>query len=327
MVSIFICWLALYSCASGEKQYITMDGFAEGTTYHMIYHDEKVRDLKPQVEKLLAGFELSLSAYNPQSIISKVNRNEKVLLDDYFITVFNTAREMYNVSDGAFNIAASPLFNAWGFGFKNNKMPTAQEVDSLQEFIDMKKVRIDNRRIVKDDPRITLNANAIAKGYSSDVVAAFFERMGIADYMVEIGGEIRCKGKNRKGERWAVAIDKPVDGNYTSGENIQGILRITDCALATSGNYRRFYVVDGKKYAHTIDPRTGYPVTHNLLSATIIANDCMHADAYATVLLVLGLEESKKFLEKHPELKALLIYDDHGEMKTWYTSNLLSNMK
>ena len=327
MTLILMMLLSLFSCVDREKQYITIDGFAEGTTYHMIYRDEKMRDLQPQVEALLMEFENSLSAYNPQSIISKVNRNEDVEVDAYFVNMFNVAKKMYDLSDGAFNIAASPLFNVWGFGFKTGEKPVPQVIDSLKQFISMNNVWLEGNKVVKNDLRVTLNANAIAKGYSSDVVAAFFESLGISDYMVEIGGEIYCKGKNKRGEPWGVAIDNPTDGNMTAGADVHTVLRITDCALATSGNYRRFYIEDGKKYSHTINPVTGYPVEHNLLSVTVISDDCMHADAYATVFMVLGLEESKQFLSRHPELKAYLIYDDHGTIKAWYTPNLADNLR
>jgi len=326
-ILIIMGLLSLFSCLNTQSHYITIDGFTQGTTYHMIYRDEKMRNLKPEVDSLLAVFDNSLSVYNPQSIISKVNRNEDVEVDDYFIKVFEAAKEMYDIGGGAFNIAASPLFNVWGFGSKTKEMPTPAMIDSLKEFIDMDMVRLEERRVVKDDPRITLNANAIAKGYSSDVVAAFFDSKEITDYMVEIGGEIRCKGKNSRGGHWNVGIDKPIDGNYVAGSDLSTILKITDCALATSGNYRKFYIQDGKKYHHTIDPKTGYPVAHNLLSATVIADECIYADAYATIFMVIGVEATKEFLVNHTELKVYLIYDDHGAMKTWYTQNLISNMK
>jgi thiamine biosynthesis lipoprotein len=183
----------------------------------------------------------------------------------------------------------------------------------------MDKLRIENRRVVKADPRMNVSMNAIAKGYAVDVVALWLDTKGITDYLVEIGGEIRCTGKNRKGELWMVSIDRPDDGNMVPGENIQAKVQFTDRAMATSGNYRNYYIEDGRKYAHTINPNTGYPVTHSLLSATVFAADCMSADAYATVLMVLGVEEAKTFLDRRPELDACLIYEENGLMKNWCT--------
>ena len=309
----------LLSCNFSAQHYKTVDGFALGTSYHIIYCDEQHRDFQPMIDSLLTAFEKSLSIYDTTSIIAKVNRNETVVVDDFFVTVFNRSREVYNASDGAFDISASPLFNAWGFGFKHKEKVTPHTIDSIQKFIGMDKVWLEGRRVVKADPRVSLSMNAVAKGYSSDVVAAWLEAKGITNYLVEIGGEICCAGKNKQGELWTVAIDKPEDGNMVSGENIQAIVQFTNRSMATSGNYRKYYIEGGQKYAHTINPKTGYPVTHTLLSATVFAADCMTADAYATVLMVLGVDEAKKFLNKHPELDAYLIYEENGTMQAWCT--------
>jgi len=264
----------------------------------------------------------SLSVYNPQSIISKVNRNEPVTVDSLFTAVFLRSREITAATGGAFDISASPLFNAWGFGFKNKENITQAKIDSLRQFCGMQHVRLEMGRIIKNDPRVTLNANAIAKGFGVDVVACFLEQFGITNYLVEIGGEVRCKGINRKGAPWTVGIDKPVDGNIFPGEDLQTKLHLTDRALATSGNYRKYYEEDGRKYAHTINPATGYPVEHNLLSATVLAADCMTADAFATAFMVLGLEGSKELLSRHPELDAYLIYEENGQLLGYATKGI-----
>jgi thiamine biosynthesis lipoprotein len=251
-----------------------------------------------------------------------MNRNETVDADEYFMRAFRRAREVYDDSGGAFDVAASPLFNAWGFGFKHREKITPRLLDSLKTFVGMDKVHMKGRRLVKSDARITLNMNALAQGYSVDVVSEWLEAQGVADYLVEIGGEIRCKGKNKKGDMWAVGIDRPEDGNRIAGEQLQAVVHFTGRAMVTSGNYRKFYVEDGKKYAHTIDPATGRPVTHNLLSATVFADDAITADAYATVFMVVGLARVKEILSQHPEWGAYLVYEEDDVMKTYVTADV-----
>ncbi len=315
----------LVSCNTVEKQYKVIDGFALGTTYRIIYRDAEGRDL-PAVDSLLTVFSRSLSIYDTTSIISRVNRNEAVEVDDYFMQVFNRSKEMYAISEGVFDISAAPLFDAWGFGFKHKEKVTPGMIDSLKTFVGMDKLTLDNRQIIKSDPRISVSTNAIA-GYSVDVTAKWLETQGITDYLVEIGGEIRCAGKNKKEDLWRVGIDRPEDGNMVAGELLEAVVQFTGRAMATSGNYRKFYVEDGKKYAHTIDPRTGYPVNHNLLSATVYAADCMTADAYATVFMVVGLEQAKALLANHPELGAYLIYEEAGQMKNYATPNVQAMLR
>jgi thiamine biosynthesis lipoprotein len=295
-----------------------------GTTYQITYgHDNLSPDsLLAGVEATLAHIDRSFSVYNKQSIISKVNRNEPVFVDSLFQIVFTRSYEIYTATHGAFDIAASPLFNAWGFGFTHREIVTQPVIDSLQQFCGMKRVRLDGHQVIKDDPRVTLNVNAIAKGFGVDAVAAFLEQLGIRHYIIEIGGEVRSKGKNRHGKPWRIGIDKPVEGNMFPGQLLQAVLQLSDKAMATSGNYRSYYEEDGKKYAHTINPATGYPVSHNLLSATVIADDCMTADAYATAIMVMGLDSAKRFLHAHPELDAFLIYDDRGVLRSFHTDNI-----
>ncbi|MCL2097254.1 MAG: FAD:protein FMN transferase [Bacteroidales bacterium] len=314
-----ILLFTVFSCNFSAQQYKIIDGFALGTTYHIIYRDVQERDFQPAIDSVLAVFCKSLSIYDSTSIIAKVNRNEPIEVDDFFEKVFNRSYEIYEASDGAFDISAAPLFDAWGFGFKHKEKITPQIIDSLKKIIGMDKIWLEGRRAVKTDPRVSLSMNAVAKGYASDVVAMWLEDRGIADYLVEIGGEIRCVGKNKQGKPWAVAIDRPEDGNMIPGENVQAVVQLTNRSMATSGNYRKYYVEDGRKYAHTINPKTCYPVTHSLLSATVFAADCMTADAYATVLMVLGVDEAKQLLNEHSELDAYLIYEEDGAMKSWCT--------
>jgi len=318
-IFLFLFYCLLLSCDNVAQHYKTIDGFTLGTTYHIIYNDVQGRNFQPAIDSLLTAFCKSLSIYDSTSIIAKVNRNEQVEVDNLFVTVFNRSREIYDASDGAFDISASPLFDAWGFGFKHKEKVTPQAIDSIKQFIGMEKLRLESRRVIKTDPRISLSMNAIAKGYASDVVAFWLENKGITDYLVEIGGEIHCSGKNKQGKTWSVAIDRPEDGNMIPGENVAAKVRFTNRSMATSGNYRKYYIEEGQKYAHIIHPKTGYPVTHTLLSATVFAADCMTADAYATVLMVLGTDEAKKLLNNHPELDAYLIYEENGNMKSWCT--------
>jgi thiamine biosynthesis lipoprotein len=227
-------------------------------------------------------------------------------------------------TNGAFDITVAPIVNAWGFGFKSGSSPTSQYIDSLKQFIGYKKVRIDkDKHVVKQDERIMLDCSAIAKGYGSDVVARLFNAKGIKNYMIEIGGEIVASGLSDKRLPWKIGITKPSEDSLGTSNELQTILNITDCAMATSGNYRNFYYKNGKRYAHTIDPRTGYPIQHNILSATVIAKSCAQADAYATSFMVLGLDEAKKILERHPQLLAYLIYTNKdNEYEVWHSPAL-----
>ena len=264
----------------------------------------------------------SLSPFNKGSIISKVNRNEQVTLNEMFLNVFELAQQISKETDGAFDITVAPLVNAWGFGFKEGTTPDKRAVDSLLQFVGYEKVRLDND-IKKQDPRIMLDCSAIAKGYGSDVVARFLKLHDIQNFMVEIGGEIVTNGVSDKRVPWRIGVTKPSDDSLSTSNEMQAVLNVTNKAMATSGNYRNFYYKGGKKYAHTIDPHTGYPVQHNILSATVLANDCATADAYATSFMVMGLDGARKILDKHPELMAYLIYtDEQGNYAIWYSKDM-----
>ena len=239
------------------------------------------------------------------------------------LTVFNKAMEISRETDGAFDITVAPLVNAWGFGFKNGSQPNRQQVDSLRRLIGYEKVTLKDDRIVKQSPDIMLDCSAIAKGYGSDVVARFLQQQGVKNFMVEIGGEVVTSGVNPQRLPWRIGVTKPTDDTLSIKGEIQSVLNVTDLAMATSGNYRNFYYKGGKKYAHTIDPKTGYPVQHSLLSATVLAKDCATADAYATSFMVLGIDGAKKVLEHHPELMAYFIYaDDKGQNAVWCSPSL-----
>ena len=297
-------------------------GFIFGTVYNITYQSDK--NLEKEIIRELDKVDASLSPFNEKSIISKINRNEEAVVDNYFYDVFNLAMQISEDTNGAFDITVAPIVNAWGFGFKSGSSPTSQYIDSLKQFIDYKKVRINkDKHVVKQDERIMLDCSAIAKGYGSDVVARLFNAKGIKNYMIEIGGEIVASGLSEKRLPWKIGITKPSEDSLGTSNELQTILNITDCAMATSGNYRNFYYKNGKRYAHTIDPRTGYPIQHNILSATVIAKSCAQADAYATSFMVLGLEEAKKILERHPQLLAYLIYTNKdNEYEVWHSPAL-----
>lgn len=296
-------------------------GMIFGTVYHVTYQNSD--NLNDQIVAELNKVDSSLSMFNKQSVITKVNNNQDIEVDVMFGDVFTLARTVSVDTDGAFDITVAPLVNAWGFGFKSGNMPSRHTIDSLRTFVGYKRVELHDSRIVKADPRVMLDCSAIAKGYGCDVVAELLRRKGIDNFMVEIGGEVVTSGISEKRVPWKIGVTKPSDDSLSVNNELQTVLNITDKAMATSGNYRNFYYKNGKKYAHTIDPATGYPVQHSLLSATVISDRCAKADAYATAFMVMGLEKAKKVLDRHRDLMAYLIYSDHkGEYKVWFSPSL-----
>lgn len=318
--------LAVWLYDLPKLEYKKIHGDTQGTTYNITYEYPVKKDLKTDIEKVLADFDMSLSTYIPQSLISRINRNDPAAeSDEKFIEVFNVARDVYEKSNGYFDITVAPVVNAWGFGFAPGVDVDSAFIDSLLQFVGMDKVHLNGRQVIKDDPRIMFDVNAIAQGYSVDVVSKFLDRKEVKNYMVEIGGELKCKGKNPKGEDWKIGVDRPVEGNMVAGSNLQAILAIKTKALATSGNYRKFYEKDGVKYAHSINPKTGYPVLSRLLSATVLADECIVADAFATAFMVMGLEKSIEYLDKQHELEAYLIYSDEEGNYMVYTTLGMKN--
>lgn len=312
---IFLIVIGLYfaSCNQTPKStYINLEGFTQGTTYSITYESLDNINYKKEIETLLANFDSSLSTYNELSVISQINYNKSNVTDEYLRIVFKKSEEIYKQTNKAFDLTVAPLVNAWGFGFKNKEEITNARIDSILEFVGFNKVSLEDTLIVKNDPRVMLDVNAIAQGYSVDVVAELIEAKGISNYLVEIGGEVKAKGINNKGKIWKIGIDKPFDNNNVPGQDLQAIVKLSNKSLATSGNYRKFYERDGIKYSHTINPKTGYPVTHSLLSTTVIANDCMTADAYATAFMVMGIDEAYILAEKLSDIEALFVYSDEN---------------
>lgn len=310
------------SCTDKSLSYHFTEGPIHGTSYHITYEYLQNKLLDKDLLTLMNEFDLSLSTYNPKSVISRVNSNDPdVKPDPYFRTVFNRAQQISERTGGAFDMTVAPLVNAYGFGFTEKEFVSERRIEELLTLTGYQKVRIQGEKVIKDDPGIMLDASAIAKGYSVDVVAMFLEDKGVENYLVEIGGEMRCRGRNPKGNLWRVGIDKPLENMLE--RQIQVVLNLTDISLATSGNYRQFYVEDGVRYSHTIDPKTGKPVTHNLLSATVLASDCMTADAYATAFMVLGLDKAMEIVRSDPGLEGYFIYGGpDGEFKSSYSDGL-----
>ena len=296
-------------------------GMVFGTVYHITYQSSK--SLQKDIEAELAKVDASLSPFNERSIITAVNENRDTVVNKMFSDVFALAMKISDSTNGAFDITVAPLVNAWGFGFKGGAMPTRHQVDSLKALVGYHKVSLINGRVSKTDPRIMLDCSSIAKGYGCDVVAKFLSAKGIDNYMVEIGGEIVTRGISEKRLPWKIGVTKPTDDSLNVNQEIQTIINVTDKAMATSGNYRNFYYKNGRKYAHTIDPSTGYPVQHNILSSTVIADNCATADAYATAFMVMGLDKAKAILSRHPELMAYFILaSDDGTNKVWFSPSM-----
>ncbi|MDR1556157.1 MAG: FAD:protein FMN transferase [Tannerellaceae bacterium] len=307
-ILIAICTGLLAGCA-GKQTYYEESGSVFHTLYSIKYQAPHL--LTEKIDAELQAFSLSLNPFNPNSIISKVNRNEPVEVDEWFTDVFNKAREVSVRSGGAFDATVAPLINLWGFGFSRTDSLNPQVIDSIKTFVGYQKIRLEGKTVVKDDPRVLLNFSAIAKGYACDVIARLLEREGVRNYMVEIGGEVAMRGVNQNGECWRIGINKPKDDTEGANTALEEIVRpCKPCGVATSGDYRNFYIKDGMKYAHTIDPATGYPAGQNILSATVIADDCMTADAYATAFMVMGIEKAVKTARSIPGIDYFFIYSD-----------------
>ena len=303
----FLALLIIGTVVILKKQppFLTNEGIVFGTVYKITYQSKE--DLHQEIKQVLQEVDNSLSPYNKNSIITRINQNEDTTVNAFFTDVFILSQEISDKTNGAFDITVAPLVNAWGFGFKHALHMDSTKIDSLLQFVGYHKIKLEEGKVIKEDERTILDCSAIAKGYGVDAVGNFLKSKGIMNYMVDIGGEVVLSGKNPKMNKWRIGINKPIDDSLSVNQELQTILEITDKGMATSGNYRKFYYKDGKKYAHTIDPRLGTPIQHSILSATVIANDCTTADAYATAFMVMGLEQAKAFCEAHPELNAYFI--------------------
>lgn len=321
VISIFFL---LAGCKQSANELVKIAGEAQGTTYHITYLSENNADYKKEIDSIFKKIDTSLSTWIPASILSKINRNDStVVIDDHFINVFTKSMKVSKETNGMFDITVAPIINAWGFGFSKKAQVDSVMIDSLLHFVGYKLVKLEEKKLIKEKPQVMLDFNAIAPGYTVDVLAAYLESKEISNYIIELGGEVRAKGKKDNDSTWTVGIDQPNE-QATDGRPLKAIIKLKDRALATSGNYRKFYIENGKKRAHIIDPHTGYPAQHNLLSATVLADDCATADAYATAFMVMGVEKAKEFLDQHKELQlqVFFIYNENGSWKTYSSETL-----
>ncbi|HOG41560.1 MAG TPA: FAD:protein FMN transferase [Bacteroidales bacterium] len=328
IIPLLIVTLLIAGCSTGKGRYERIEGYAQGSTFHIIYSRStgagiKSAQVEERVNSLLAAIDNSLSGYNKGSLLSRFNAGEEIIPDSLFIEVFNRSKEIWLESSGAFDPSAAPLFDLWGFGFSNRDTVTQHLIDSALLLVGMDMVSIegsgDSARVTRELPGVKLNFNAIAQGYTCDVIARALDDFGCADYLVEVGREIVCKGLSSRGDKWKVGLDKPLDGNFDEGANLQEIISMSDGALVTSGNYRKFYIENGEKRSHTIDPATGRPVKHNLLSATVIASDGATADAYATWMMVIGEKRAMELASQRNDIEVYLVYGEQDSMKVWHT--------
>ena len=300
-----------------SEVYTTNSGFIFGTQYEIKY--KTTDDVHNEIREALEQVDNALSMFNKNSIISAFNNNIDTTANEMFCEVFNLAMDISKKTDGAFDITVAPLVNAWGFGFKEGVLPDSSTVKGILENVGYQSVALIDNKVIKQNKNTMLDCSAIAKGYGCDVVARLLDSKNITNYMIEIGGEVVTKGNNSKGTDWNISISKPTENTTSSQNGHQAIISITDKGMATSGNYRNFRIENGKKYAHTIDPRTGFPVQHSLLSATVIADNCAKADAYATAFMVVGLEKATE-LCKADNIEAFFIYaNEKGELQTLAT--------
>ena len=318
-ISYLLILLFIFSCKQ-KPENTKMYGEVFGTTYGVQYFSEHNENFQKQFDSLFHIINSSMSTYQPDSDISKINRNESVLVDAHFKNVFNASKEIYKATDGVFDPTIGVLVNAWDFGPEGKILALdSVKIDGLMLSVGLDKVTLDNNTIIKENPNTFIDFNAIAKGYGVDVIADFLESQQIKDYIVEIGGEIRCKGQNfEKQKPWKVGVELP---HFDAEQSILKTISLYDESMATSGTYRKFKTDSlGNRYSHILDPKTGYPSKTNLLSISVIAIDCMTADAYATAFKAMGIENVKLFLNSHPEIKAFLIFEN--EQKEFETLSL-----
>lgn len=356
LAGTFLCLLIFIGCGNGDSEeqpvggYIDISGTAQGTTYSIKYEDDLGRELNRAVDSLLVDFDWHLSTYVDSSLISDFNNADVQyycqIVSDMMAECVNLSRTVYMRTDKAFNPAVFPLVELWGFHDMKNgtSTPTEQEIDSVLEFVSFDPTSIqliqpgadmeDGRgkryiEMCKTDHRAKLGFNAIAQGYAVDVIAEYLMSLDIQNYMIELGGEVRCKGVNAKGNTWTIGIDRPVEGSTTEDRELTASIKLNNGSLATSGNYRKFYVKDGVKYSHTMDPRTGRPVTHSLLSVTVVSHEAAVADAYATAFMVMGVEKTQEFLERNKDmhLEVYLIFaNEEGSYGSWISDGMKENL-
>lgn len=308
--------ILIQACQNSPSKYIANQGLIFGTYYSIKYEHPEGKDIQNEIDDELKRLTNIFSHYEQDATITKVNRNIHTQLEQEFITCFNRSMEISKITNGAFDITAGPLISAWGFGPEDRQKMTQEIVDSLKQACGYTKIKLQDGKIIKENPEMTINMSAIAKGYTCDLIGDFLTKNGCENYMIDIGGEIVAKGKNAKQKVWSIGIKVPNEDPFST--ELNDVLMLPNRAMATSGNYLNFYEVDGKKYAHTIDPISGYPVQHSLLSATVVANNCMTADAFATAFMVLGKDIGIEIARQVPGLEIYFIYaDENGENQVY----------
>ena len=299
-------------------------GQIQGTYYEITYFDQKGRSFQEEIDSLLKMIDYSVSLWDKNSVISRVNRNDTAVnLDEIFIELFRMSDDISEKTDGCFDITVGPLVNAWGFGFTGRKKVDKKVIDSLLPLVSHHNISVKDNKVIKSDPAIQIDFNAIAQGYSVDLIARFLETKGIMNYLIDIGGEVFARGEKPDGIDWVVGIESPAI-NKDDERSLIAKITVRNMAVATSGSYRKYFEEDGIRYSHTIDPKTGYPVRHSLLSVTVLASDCATADAYATAFMVMGMEKSMDFIEQNKDLlNAYFIYSDrNGNYNTYGTTGI-----
>ena len=336
LTKIFFGWViaivvafCLVGCSAPRQEYVTVDGQMLGTFLHIVAQtDVESSEIYSRMMQLDSVAKASMSIFDEQSLLSRVNSGQTDSLDSHIIYNLELARRVHQLSGGAYDVTIKPLTTAYGFAGKERDYKV--NIDSLLQFVGMDKVSIENGRLVKTDERVALDFNSIAKGYTVDLAANELEQMGVENYIVDIGGEVRCKGINKKGVAWRVGVETPFDGNQSNGEFIQQVISLSNCSMATSGNYRRYYLDDeGRKVAHTIDPRTGQSVISELLSATVIAPTCAEADAYGTMFMALGKEAAIELARRMSEQGVYVYFITSGrgdDFEVYYSSQLESKL-
>ena len=311
--------LVMLAACGRQPQRIVLQGLAQGSYYAVTYFDEENRNFQHEIDSIFHAVDMSVNLWVDSSIISKVNRNEDVTLDSIFIDNFNIAQEAARLSDGYFDPTISPIVAAWGFSYKSGDSITPQLIDSLKQLVDYRKIRIENGKVIKENPNMKLDFNAIAQGYTSDMIAAFLESRGINNYLVDTGGEIMARGSKPNGQPWIVGIEKPAE-NWDSEQVVQTRIALRDKGLVTSGSTRKYVERNGRRYSHCIDPKTGYPVEHNVLSATVLAENSVWADALASICMVMGMEKSLPLIESMDGVEAYYIFvNEQNELETFAT--------
>ncbi len=332
MIKKILLAITLFSLAactgSQQRDYIKIKGFTQGTTYNITYFSPDKKNLTPAIEELLERVDSSMSVYRENSIINSFNNSQEGFLLDSLLAETVMLSQQYNEqTQGAFDITIGQLVKAWGFHAKKGEMPDDQTIKQLKKTAGPNMIELNGLYLSKKHPEVMIDVNAIAPGYTVDVISDYLEELSITDYLVELGGEIRTSGKSPRNSKWLVGIDKPQE-NSIPGEDLQVIIELSDEALVTSGNYRKFFVRDGVKYSHTIDPVNGYPAKHSLLSATVIDKKSSRADALATAFMVMGVEKTKEWLSKNPEIEAYLISSNlQGQFEVWMTEGLQKRIK